>query len=220
MNKIYELIFSMQKLAGFICAVIILVLIIMIIINAKDEGMRDRYLVRIRNAIIALILILLINGITNLVTNGRYFNDSTGSLGIGDFSDVYIPGMKNLSDLQNTPYENESRTVISFEDVDYIIASTKTGMNVGKNLNLWGKGEYLVDCFVVTNCSEKTNGKAKVGNKAFYLIYNGCSNFPLIETALKGSLYSAEDISASASAFTGEYTVIHRGSDQAGGMLP
>ena len=111
MNKIYELIFSMQKLAGFICAVIILVLIIMIIINAKDEGMRDRYLVRIRNAIIALILILLINGITNLVTNGRYFNDSTGSLGIGDFSDVYIPGMKNLSDLQNTPYENESRTV-------------------------------------------------------------------------------------------------------------
>lgn len=220
MDKIYSLIFAMQGIAGGICGVIILISITATIFNASDEGMRNRYLIRIRNSIIALILILLINQITNIMTNGRYFNDSTGTLGIGDFSDVSIAGMKTLNDLENNPYENENRTVISFEDVDYIIASTKNSMNVGKNLTLWGKGEYLVDCFVVKNCSQKTNGKAKVGNKAFYLVFNGCNNFPLIETSLKGSLYSAEDISASASAFSGEYTVIHRGSDQAGGILP
>lgn len=220
MDKIYDLISAMQIIAGAICSVIILISIVAIIFNAKDDGMRERYFIRIRNAVIALILVLLINQITNLVTSEQYFNGSSSSIGIGDFSDVYIPGMKNLDDLQDAPYNNESRTVISFEDVDYILASNKTNMNVGKNLNLWGKGEYLVDCFVVKNCSQKTNGKAKVGNKAFYLIYSGCDNYPLIETSLKGSLYSAEDISASASAFGGEYTVIHRGNDQAGGMLP
>lgn len=220
MNIILNLILAMQWIAGVVCGVIILVSIVNMIMNSSDEGMRNRYIVRIRNAIIAFILCILINQITNIVTSERYFNDSIGSLGIGDFSDVSIPGVKNLDDLQTVPYENESKTVISFEDVDYIIANTKNGMNVGKNLNLWGKGQYLVDCFVVKNCSQKTNGTAKVGNKAFYLIFNGCDNFPLIETSLKGSLYSAEDISASASAFAGEYTVIHRGSDQAGGILP
>lgn len=220
MDKIYNLIFTMQWLSGAICGVIVLISITAMILNSSDEGMRSRYLLRIRNSIIALILILLINQITNLITSDRYFSGTNGTIGIGDFSDITIAGIKNLDDLENSPYQNEERTVISFEEVDYIITSTKNSMNVGKNLTLWGKGEYLVDCFVVKNCSQKTNGKAKIGNKAFYLIFNGCSNFPLIETSLKGSLYSAEDISASASAFGGEYTVIHRGSDQAGGILP
>lgn len=207
MDTLNNLIGALKWVAGSICAVIICISIFAIIINGSEEGVTHRYICRIRNALIALILILLIGQITSLVTSGRYFNDgSIGALGIGDFSDVSVEIGFSDDAMYAANYSNEARTVFSYAEDDYIIDGAKD-VNLGKNLSIWGKGQYVKNCYLIKSCTSKTNGTAKVGSLTYYIV----DNTYLLEKSVKGSVYNDDELAGVAVGTVSDCRLVHQG---------
>lgn len=207
MDTLNNLIGTLKWISGAVCAVIIAISIFSIMVNGGDEGTTHRYIARIRNALIALILILLIGQITNLVTSDRYFNDSSSSaLGIGDFSDVSTEVGFSDNAMYAANYSNEVRTVFSYAEDEYIIDGSKE-VNLGKNLSIWGKGQYLKNCYLVKSCTSKINGTAKVGGLTYYIV----DNTYLLEKSVKGSVYSDDELEGVAVGTIADCKLIHQG---------
>ena len=90
MNTIYYVINFLGFLAGFLCVAMICMSVLKIMTG--DEQDHRQYINRIRNGIIALILIISISVVKNLVL--KYFPYQESMEAIGDFSNITV----NISD--------------------------------------------------------------------------------------------------------------------------
>ena len=86
MSRIYHIVNYLGYLAGFACVLMIAVAVYKILTG--DEMEYRRYLTRIRNGLVALVLILTISTTKNLVLT--YFPYTQSADAIGDFSSIKV----------------------------------------------------------------------------------------------------------------------------------
>lgn len=124
MESIYYITNFLGILAGMICVAMIGVAVFKIMIG--DEHEHQKYISRIKNGIIALILIICISTIKDTVL--RYFPYVQSSEAIGDFSDIQI----SLTDgaLTDTYEDVEGRSVIRV-DGNYYVNTGEKLINIG-----------------------------------------------------------------------------------------
>ena len=136
MNTIYYVINFLGILAGFLCVAMILISVYKIMTG--DEQAHHQYINRIRNGIIALILIISISVIKNIVL--KYFPYQESIEAIGDFSNVTV----SLTDgaLSEEHKDVQGRDVIRVDGFYYV----NTG---GKLINIGGFWDtYKIWCSV------------------------------------------------------------------------
>lgn len=112
---VYQIINVVGIIAGMGCVAMIVFALMKIMIG--DEGDRDTYLRRIKNGIVALILILCVTEITKLLTSYFTPGETTGT-NIGDFSSHAIT-ISQSGIAQNTQDKN-GRNMILVDDEIYV----------------------------------------------------------------------------------------------------
>lgn len=86
-SKLWDIVLMARNFAGICCLCIVLVAVFKLIIG--DENDNKKYITRIKNALIALVLILTIVNLTNVVINSL-MNGSTDYYSIGDISSTSL----------------------------------------------------------------------------------------------------------------------------------
>lgn len=142
-------------------------------IMTGDEQDHQRYLKRIKNGIIALILILVLNPIIKITNN--YFYDSR-TIGIGDFSKYAEFKVKDYdfkSALSKEKKDKANREVKQIDN-DYYVKTTTSPYE--KNFGTWSKPcKYKIDEYKrLEACQGPTSGAFE--DVSFYKIVGVCDN--------------------------------------------
>lgn len=185
MSRIYHIVNYLGYLAGFCCVLMIGMAVFKILTG--DEMEYRKYLTRIRNGLIALVLVLTISTTKNLVLT--YFPYVESSDAIGDFSTLQA----TLTDgtLEKEANDKKGRWTISIDGDLYVKTGVKK-INFGSFLNSWKKD---VDVFkTYDECQGITSGS--VAEEKYYMYwteYNGKSVGLLISPSLKGSIHNDDE---------------------------
>lgn len=124
-------------IAGIFCAFSIVMSAIKIMTG--DEGESKQYLKRIKNSIIAIILILSVFTIKSLVVD-NYFSPSSSEFGIGNFNNIEI-GIVGSVVTDNGNSDKQKRQMIAVDGQLYV----RTDSN--KNITLDGKLKIKADIY-------------------------------------------------------------------------
>ncbi|MBE5820123.1 MAG: hypothetical protein E7310_04865 [Clostridiales bacterium] len=185
MSRIYHIVNYLGYLAGFCCVLMIGMAVFKILTG--DEMEYRKYLTRIRNGLIALVLVLTISTTKNLVLT--YFPYVESSDAIGDFSTLQA----TLTDgtLEKEANDKKGRWTISIDGDLYVKTGVKK-INFGSFLNSWKKD---VDVFkTYDECQGITSGS--VAEEKYYMYwteYNGKNVGLLISPSLKGSIHNDDE---------------------------
>lgn len=185
MSRVYHIVNYLGYLAGFCCVLMIGMAVFKILTG--DEMEYRKYLTRIRNGLIALVLVLTISTTKNLVLT--YFPYVESSDAIGDFSTLQA----TLTDgtLEKEANDKKGRWTISIDGDLYVKTGVKK-INFGSFLNSWKKD---VDVFkTYDECQGITSGS--VAEEKYYMYwteYNGKSVGLLISPSLKGSIHNDDE---------------------------
>lgn len=185
MSRIYHIVNYLGYLAGFCCVLMIGMAVFKILTG--DEMEYRKYLTRIRNGLIALVLVLTISTTKNLVLT--YFPYVESSDAIGDFSTLQA----TLTDgtLEKEANDKKRRWTISIDGDLYVKTGVKK-INFGSFLNSWKKD---VDVFkTYDECQGITSGS--VAEEKYYMYwteYNGKNVGLLISPSLKGSIHNDDE---------------------------
>ena len=185
MSRVYHIVNYLGYLAGFCCVLMIGIAVFKILTG--DEMEYRKYLTRIRNGLIALVLVLTISTTKNLVLT--YFPYVESSDAIGDFSTLQA----TLTDgtLEKEANDKKGRWTISIDGDLYVKTGVKK-INFGSFLNSWKKD---VDVFkTYDECQGITSGS--VAEEKYYMYwteYNGKSVGLLISPSLKGSIHNDDE---------------------------
>lgn len=114
---IYKVINTLGGLSGIACLLMMSVAFVKMLTG--DEQDRNIYIRRIKNGIIALILILSIVIIVRLV--GKYFPANKNYSSIGDFSDISVSMTQGVSNKVN-----ETRQMVSIDETIYVRTKQET----------------------------------------------------------------------------------------------
>lgn len=178
---VYQIINWIGIIAGTGCVAMILMSVIAI--ATGDESAHSRFLKRIKNGIIALILIISVTQITNLTT--QYFSVDSKA-GIGDFSE-YVSAS---ADQGIAEIITEDRNMILFEGNIYV--EYKSGKKLDFNK---GAGKYQIYVSIYKNYSDCQGvTKGAWASEQFYIFYDRCGNkmSETVRDKYKGYLFSAE----------------------------
>ena len=161
MSRIYHIVNYLGYLAGFTCVLMIVVAVYKILTG--DEMEYKRYLTRIRNGIVALILILTISTTKNLVLN--YFPYVQSADAIGDFSSIQTSVTDGL--LEREAKDKKGRWTIAIDGEYYVKPDVKK-INFGSFLNSWKKE---VDVFkAYDECQGITSGS--LAEEKYYMYWD------------------------------------------------
>lgn len=131
---IYKIINTLGGLAGIGCTLMILVSGLKMIIG--DENERNIYVRRVKNGVIALILILTIVSVVQLV--GKYFPVNKNYSSIGDFSDKSVSMIQGVSNAVN-----ETRQLVSIDGTIYV--KTKENVEFDVDPGLFSTKKIMLD---------------------------------------------------------------------------
>lgn len=131
---IYKIINTLGGLAGIGCTLMILVSGLKMIIG--DENERNIYVRRVKNGVIALILILTIVSVVRLV--GKYFPVNKNYSSIGDFSDISVSMIQGVSQAVN-----ETRQLVSIDGTIYV--KTKENVEYDVDPGLFSTKKIMLD---------------------------------------------------------------------------
>lgn len=187
METIYYITNFLGVLAGITCCAMIGVAIFKIMTG--DETEHQKYQTRIRNGLIALILIVCISAVKDTVL--QYFPYVQSPDAIGDFSDIQI----SLTDgaLTDTYEDVEGRSVIRVDGVYYVNTGEKL-INIG---GFWDS--YKIWCSVYKlydECQGMTKGA--MADDIYYLSWendklDGASRGFLMSADIKGTIKDDND---------------------------
>lgn len=187
MDIIYYITNFLGVLAGITCCAMIGVAIFKIMTG--DETEHQKYQARIRNGLIALILIVCISTVKDTVL--QYFPYVESSEAIGDFSDIQI----SLTDgaLTDTYEDVEGRSVIRV-DGNYYVNTGEKLINIG---GFWDS--YKIWCSVYKlydECQGITRGA--MADDIYYMSWegdklNGQSQGFLMSADVKGTIKDDND---------------------------
>lgn len=187
MKTIYNITNYFGILAGFLCVGMICISVFQIMTG--DEQQHSKYQIRIKNGIIALILIISISSIKNLVLD--YFPYTQSYDAIGDFSDIQI----SLTDGALTDkYEDVRGRQVIRVDGNYYVNTGEKVINIG---GFWDT--YKIWCSVYKlydDCQGITKGS--MADDQYYLSWenkklNGESKGFLMSANVKGSIKDDSD---------------------------
>lgn len=130
---IYKIINTLGGLAGITCLLMMSVAFVKMLTG--DEQDRNIYIRRIKNGIIALILILSIVIIVRLV--GKYFPVNKNYSNIGDFSDISVSMIQGVSNVVN-----ETRQMVSIDGIIYVRTKQETKFDLESG---FGWKDIIVD---------------------------------------------------------------------------
>lgn len=130
---IYKVINTLGGLAGIACLLMMSVAFVKMLTG--DEQDRNIYIRRIKNGIIALILILSIVIIVRLV--GKYFPANKSYSSIGDFSDISVSMTQGVSNVVN-----ETRQMVSIDGIIYVRTKQETKFDLESG---FGWKDIIVD---------------------------------------------------------------------------
>ncbi len=160
MSRIYHIVNYLGYLAGFACVLMITVAVYKILTGNEMEY--RRYLTRIRNGIVALILILTISTTKNLVLT--YF-PYTSEDAIGDFSSIKVTVTDGM--LEKEADDKKGRWTIAI-DGEYYVKTDVKKINFGTFMNSWKKD---VDVFkAYDECQGVTNGA--LAEEKYYMYWD------------------------------------------------
>jgi len=185
MSRVYHIVNYLGYLAGFCCVLMIGIAVFKILTG--DEMEYRKYLTRIRNGLIALVLVLTISTTKNLVLN--YFPYVESADAIGDFSTIQA----SLTDgtLEKEANDKKGRWTISIDGDLYVKTDVKK-INFGSFLNSWKKD---VDVFkAYDECQGITSGA--VAEEKYYMYwteYEGKSVGLILTPSLKGSIHNDDE---------------------------
>lgn len=185
MSRVYHIANYLGYLAGFCCVLMIGIAVFKILTG--DEMEYRKYLTRIRNGLIAFVLILTISTTKNLVLT--YFPYVESADAIGDFSSIQT----SLTDgtLEKEANDKKGRWTISIDGDLYVKTDVKK-INFGSFLNSWKKD---VDVFkAYDECQGITSGS--VAEEKYYMYwteYDGKRVGLLISPSLKGSIHNDDE---------------------------
>lgn len=185
MSRVYHIVNYLGYLAGFTCVLMIVIAVFKILTG--DEMEYRKYLTRIRNGIIALILVLSISTIKNLVLD--YFPYVKSEDAIGDFSN--IQGSLTDGILEREAKDKKNRWTISIDGEFYVKTGTKK-VNFGSFMNSWKKDVDVFKAF--DECQGVTSGA--VAEEKFYMYWTTYDNKNvglLIKPSLKGYIHSDDE---------------------------
>lgn len=187
MDIIYYVTNFLGVVAGIACAGMIVVSVFKIMVG--DETEHKKYITRIKNGLIALILIICISTIKNTVL--QYFPYVQSSDAIGDFSDIQI----SLTDgaLTDTYEDVDGRSVIRV-DGNYYVNTGEKLINIG---GFWDS--YKVWCSVYKlydDCQGLTKGA--MADDIYYMSWendklSGQSKGFLMSADVKGTIKDDDD---------------------------
>lgn len=187
MDTIYYITNFLGVLAGITCCAMIGVAIFKIMTGAETE--HQKYQTRIRNGLIALILIVCISTVKDTVL--QYFPYVESSDAIGDFSDIQI----SLTDgaLTDTYEDVEGRSVIRV-DGNYYVNTGEKLINIG---GFWDS--YKIWCSVYKlydECQGITRGA--MADDIYYMSWeadklDGQSQGFLMSADVKGTIKDDND---------------------------
>lgn len=161
MSRIYHIVNYLGYLAGFACVLMIAVAVYKIL--TSDEMEYRRYLTRIRNGIVALILILTISTTKNLVLT--YFPYTQSADAIGDFSSIKVTVTDGV--LEREANDKKGRWTIAI-DGEYYVKTDVKKINFGSFLNSWKKD---VDVFkAYDECQGITSGA--LAEEKYYMYWD------------------------------------------------
>lgn len=185
MSRIYYIVNYLGYLAGFCCVLMIAIAVFKILTG--DEGEHRKYLTRIKNGLIALILVLTISTTKNLVLT--YFPYEQSADAIGDFSTIQATLVDGT--LEKEANDKKGRWTISIDGDLYVKTDTKK-INFGSFFNSWKKE---VDVFkAYDECQGATSGM--LAEEKYYLYWtthNDKSVGLLIPPSLKGNIHNDDE---------------------------
>lgn len=145
---IYRVINTLGGLAGIACLLMMSVAFVKMLTG--DEQDRNIYIRRIKNGIIALILILSIVIIVRLV--GKYFPANKSYSSIGDFSDIQVSMTQGVSNVVN-----ETRQMVSIDGIIYV--RTKQNVKYDCDPGLFSSKKIVIDQYkLYSEASGTTKG--------------------------------------------------------------
>lgn len=130
---IYKVINTLGGLAGIACLLMMSVAFVKMLTG--DEQDRNIYIRRIKNGIIALILILSIVIIVRLV--GKYFPANKSYSSIGDFSDISVSMTQGVSNVVS-----ETRQMVNIDGIIYVRTKENAKFDLEKG---FGWKDIIVD---------------------------------------------------------------------------
>lgn len=161
MSRIYHIVNYLGYLAGFACVLMIAVAVYKILTG--DEMEYRRYLTRIRNGLVALVLILTISTTKNLVLT--YFPYTQSADAIGDFSSIKVTVTDGV--LEREAKDKKGRWTIAI-DGEYYVKTDVKKINFGSFLNSWKKD---VDVFkAYDECQGITSGA--LAEEKYYMYWD------------------------------------------------
>lgn len=161
MSRIYHIVNYLGYLAGFACVLMIAVAVYKILTG--DEMEYRRYLTRIRNGLVALVLILTISTTKNLVLT--YFPYTKSADTIGDFSSIKVTVTDGV--LEREAKDKKGRWTIAI-DGEYYVKTDVKKINFGSFLNSWKKD---VDVFkAYDECQGITSGA--LAEEKYYMYWD------------------------------------------------
>ena len=163
-NIIYNIVNFLSILAGI--ALVASIVYAMIKMVTGDEGDHQRYLRRVRNGIIALILIITLNPIVKLVTQYISPDETKNSFtGIGDFSDIQYATIPNGDGLTGKT-DTKNRPMIIIDGEYYV----RTAEAKSKNFGSWNKRWAIsVEEYKEYDVAQRT-ASSKLANVSYYKI--------------------------------------------------
>lgn len=187
MDIIYYVTNFLGVVAGIACAGMIVVSVFKIMVG--DETEHKKYITRIKNGLIALILIICISTIKNTVL--QYFPYVQSSDAIGDFSDIQISLTEGA--LTDTYEDVDGRSVIRV-DGNYYVNTGEKLINIG---GFWDS--YKVWCSVYKlydDCQGLTKGA--MADDIYYMSWendklSGQSKGFLMSADVKGTIKDDDD---------------------------
>ena len=185
MSRIYHIVNYLGYLAGFCCVLMIGIAIFKILTG--DELEYRKYLTRIRNGLIALVLVLTISTTKDLVLT--YFPYVESADAIGDFSNIQT-SLTNGT-LEKEANDKKGRWTISIDGDLYVKTGVKN-INFGSFLNSWKKEVDVLKTY--DECQGITSGS--VAEEKYYMYwteYNGKKVGLLISPSLKGYIHNDEE---------------------------
>lgn len=187
METIYYAINFLGILAGVLCAAMISVAIFQVMTG--DESEHRKYHIRIKNGLIALILIISISSIKNIVLT--YFPYVESNEAIGDFSEIQVT--LTDGDLKERKVDCQGRSVIRV-DGNYYVNTGEKLINIG---GFWDR--YKIWCSVYKlydDCQGLTKGA--MAEEIYYLSWEndklkGASKGYLMPVQVKGTIKDDKD---------------------------
>ncbi len=156
-NIVYQIVNWIGVIAGIACTAMIVYSCIKIFFS--DEGEKNRYIKRIKNGVIALILIISISEVVRVVS--VYFKPDKNNTSIGNFDYVKTTMKQSVAE---TKKDKKDRNIIIIDGELYV--KVYDDMKVGFN-GSWSK-QIIVDCYKrYDDCQGVTGGK--VADDAYYV---------------------------------------------------